>query len=114
LFLVNKLETKADGSSDLALDESGIARRGLLIRHLVLPHDMAGTRDVMRFIASRISRNSYVNIMSQYRPCGRASEVKPLAASLSQHEFEQAQLAAGNQLEDPAGFVMRVNRLLES
>jgi len=79
---------------DLVLDEAGIARRGLLIRHLVLPRNMAGTREVMRFIACKISRNSYVNIMSQYRPCGRAGEIKALAASLSQHEFSQALQAA--------------------
>ena len=80
--------------ADLVLDEAGIARRGLLIRHLVLPQDMAGTREIMRFIARKISRNSYVNIMSQYRPCGGAGEIKALAASLSQHEFEQALQAA--------------------
>jgi len=79
---------------DLVLDEAGIARRGLLIRHLVLPQDMAGTREIMRFIARKISPNSYVNIMSQYRPCGRAGEIEALAASLSQHEFRQALQAA--------------------
>ena len=79
---------------DLILDETGIARRGLLIRHLVLPHDLAGTRDVMRFIARKISPNSYVNIMSQYRPCGRAAEIKKLAASLAKNDFEQALQAA--------------------
>jgi len=75
---------------DLVLDEAGIARRGLLIRHLVLPQGLAGTREVMHFIARNISRNSYVNIMPQYRPCGQASEVKALAASISQQEFRQA------------------------
>jgi putative pyruvate formate lyase activating enzyme len=79
---------------DLVLDEAGIARRGLLIRHLVLPHDLAGTREIMHFIARKISRNSYVNMMSQYRPCGRAAEIKALAASLSQREFRQALQAA--------------------
>ncbi|MDF1590909.1 MAG: radical SAM protein [Desulfobacterales bacterium] len=90
---------------DLALDETGIARRGLLIRHLVLPQDMAGTREIMRFIARKISRNSYVNIMSQYRPCGRAGEIKALVASLSQHEFRQALQSARdegiNRLDKP-------------
>jgi putative pyruvate formate lyase activating enzyme len=79
---------------DLVLDESGIARRGLLIRHLVLPQGMAGTREIMRFIARKISRNSYVNIMSQYRPCGGAVEIKALAAYVSQSEFRQALQAA--------------------
>lgn len=79
---------------DLFIDESGIARRGLLVRHLVLPHGLAGTRDVMRFIFQKISPNTYVNIMSQYRPCGRAHEVKELSAPLSGREYETALQAA--------------------
>lgn len=75
---------------DLVLDGAGIARRGLLIRHLVLPQGLSGTREVMRFISRHISRNSYVNVMSQYRPCGRAAEIQELADNLSQQEFEQA------------------------
>jgi len=75
---------------DLVIDDSGVARRGLLLRHLVLPGGLAGTRQVMRFIANEISRNTYVNIMSQYRPCGRAEEVKELAAGLSAEEFREA------------------------
>ena len=75
---------------DLIVDDSGIARRGLLIRHLVLPHGLAGTREVMRFIATEISTNSYVNIMPQYRPCGRAHEIKELSRSLSQKDFTVA------------------------
>ena len=53
---------------DLQVGSDGIARRGLLVRHLVLPHGRAGTREVMRFIATQISSNTYVNIMGQYRP----------------------------------------------
>ena len=79
---------------DLQIDEKGIARRGLLIRHLVLPDGQAGTRDVMRFIAQRISPDSYVNIMSQYRPCGRAAEVNGLNTNLKTVEYQQAVQAA--------------------
>jgi putative pyruvate formate lyase activating enzyme len=75
---------------DLILDENGIAQKGLLIRHLVLPDNLAGTRDIMRFIASRISKNSYVNIMAQYRPCGNVSEVKQLNRHLDSNEFKEA------------------------
>ncbi|MBW1698781.1 MAG: radical SAM protein [Deltaproteobacteria bacterium] len=75
---------------DLVMDSSGIAQRGLLIRHLVLPNALAGTREVMRFIAKELSPNSYVNIMSQYRPCGRASEIKELAVPISSKEYETA------------------------
>jgi len=75
---------------DLVIDESGLACRGLLIRHLVLPQGLAGTRDIMRFIASEISPNTYINIMPQYRPCGRASEIKALAGFPSRTEYENA------------------------
>jgi putative pyruvate formate lyase activating enzyme len=53
----------------------GIAVRGLIIRHLVLPGDLAGTRDVMQFIASELSTDSYVNVMAQYRPMWHAAEI---------------------------------------
>ena len=75
---------------DLIIDESGIARRGLLIRHLVLPNNLAGTRGIMRFIAHSISPNSYVNIMPQYRPCGKAAEIKALSTPLSQKDYKRA------------------------
>ncbi len=52
----------------LKTDERGIARRGLLIRHLVMPNGVAGSEHVLRFIAEEISKDSYVNIMAQYRP----------------------------------------------
>ena len=71
---------------DLQFDEAGIASRGLLIRHLVLPGGLAGTRQIMRFIAQRLSPESYVNIMSQYRPCGRAAEVDGLNSQLTAKE----------------------------
>jgi putative pyruvate formate lyase activating enzyme len=75
---------------DLTVDEDGIAQKGLLIRHLVLPGGLAGTREIMRFIAQEISSDSYVNLMSQYRPCGRAAEVKGLNRSLSPTDFHTA------------------------
>ena len=79
---------------DLQIDDAGIARRGLLIRHLVLPGGLAGTRQVMRFIAREISPSSYVNVMSQYRPCGRAGEVKGLESHLSPGDYKNAVRAA--------------------
>ena len=79
---------------DLELDADGLAKRGLLIRHLVLPGGRAGTREIMRFIARRISPDSYVNIMSQYRPCGRASQVQGLDAPLSVKDYQMAVQAA--------------------
>jgi len=78
---------------DLALDENGIARRGLLVRHLVLPEGLAGTETVMRFLAS-LSRNTYVNVMDQYRPAYRAGEVPAIARPLTSDEFREALEAA--------------------
>jgi putative pyruvate formate lyase activating enzyme len=75
---------------DLAKDGHGIALRGLLVRHLVLPEDVAGTAGVMRFIAEEISRNTYVNIMDQYRPCFQAYQHPPLDRRLTNSEFAQA------------------------
>lgn len=75
---------------DLMVDESGIARKGLLVRHLVLPGNLANTETVMRFLADEISRDTYVNIMPQYRPCGRAREIDGLSDYPSKKDFEQA------------------------
>lgn len=75
---------------DLELDERGIARRGLLVRHLVMPGGLAGTAQIMRFIAREVSPQTYVNVMSQYRPCGRAHEVPGLGAALSADEYRRA------------------------
>lgn len=79
---------------DLVIDEGGIARRGLLVRHLVLPGGLADTDKVMGFIADRISPNTYVNIMPQYRPCGRAAEVEGLGRFPSRSDFIDALKAA--------------------
>lgn len=75
---------------DLQLDNRGIATRGLLLRHLVMPAGMAGTKEVMRFIADEISPDTFVNIMDQYRPCGKAYHVEELSESLSIREFNKA------------------------
>ncbi len=55
---------------DLVLNEKGLAEHGLMIRHLIMPGGIAGTREIMRFIATEISTNTYVNIMAQYYPAG--------------------------------------------
>lgn len=79
---------------DLVLDEREVACRGLLVRHLVMPAAMAGTGPIMRFIAQKISPETYVNIMDQYRPCGRAGEVGGLLTSISRAAYEAAVQAA--------------------
>jgi len=75
---------------DLVVNDDGIACRGLLVRHLVLPGGMADTRQIMRFIAQEISPRTYVNVMSQYRPCGRVLEVPGLEAPLAPAEYRRA------------------------
>jgi len=75
---------------DLIINREGIAERGLLVRHLVLPGGLAGTREAMRFLAHEISPHTYVNVMAQYRPCGRASEHPPLNRPVTQKEYEEA------------------------
>ncbi len=79
---------------DLRLNEDGIAVRGLLIRHLVLPNELAGTKKIMKFIAEEISPNSYVNVMSQYHPCYKAFSIRQLNRPLSKQEFLEAVNAA--------------------
>jgi putative pyruvate formate lyase activating enzyme len=75
---------------DLVLDEKGLARRGLLVRHLVLPENLAGTEKVLDFIAHEISRDTYLNLMDQYRPCYRADEYPPLNRPITTEEYRAA------------------------
>jgi len=74
---------------DLALDRRGIATRGLLVRHLVLPNGLAGTDEVVRFLAG-LSPSTYVNIMDQYRPCYRAHEYPALTRRPTRAEIQEA------------------------
>ena len=73
---------------DLELDERGVAIRGLLVRHLVLPHGLAASEKVLDFIADGVSRNTYLNIMDQYRPAYRASEHRLLSRRVYRQEVE--------------------------
>jgi putative pyruvate formate lyase activating enzyme len=79
---------------DLAVDEQGLAKRGLLVRHLVLPGDLAGTAAVARFLAEEVSRDTYVNVMAQYRPAYRARECAtdeaPLDRRVTREEYRAA------------------------
>jgi putative pyruvate formate lyase activating enzyme len=78
---------------DLRLDGRGLAVRGLLVRHLVLPNGLAGTGAVMQFLAS-LSRDTYVNVMAQYHPHHRASEVPDIARTITREEHQAAVRAA--------------------
>jgi len=75
---------------DLVLDERGIALRGLLVRHLVLPGGLAGTETVLQFLAGDISPHTYLNLMDQYRPAYRAGQHPPLDRPISRAEYQAA------------------------
>jgi putative pyruvate formate lyase activating enzyme len=75
---------------DLVVGPDGIARRGLLIRHLVLPGGIAGTEAVLRFLAEEISPATYLNLLTQYRPCYRAGRHPELNRRPTQAEFAEA------------------------
>jgi len=84
---------------DLVLDEQGIAYQGLLIRHLVMPHGVAGTQGIIAFIARQLSANSYVNIMEQYRPLYRAGVYSEIDRCISSLEYREAiEIAKGEGL----------------
>lgn len=75
---------------DLVMDHAGIALRGLLVRHLVMPNDLAGTRQVMTFLAGEISPDTYVNVMAQYHPCGNAADDSLIDRRITSAEYAAA------------------------
>jgi len=75
---------------DLLLDERGVARRGLLVRHLVLPEELAGTAAIVQFLRNEVSPNTYINVMAQYRPCFHAAEFPPLNRPITPREVAAA------------------------
>jgi putative pyruvate formate lyase activating enzyme len=75
---------------DLLLDNKGIAVRGLLVRHLVLPQDLAGSDEAFRFLAEEVSTHTYLNVMAQYRPCFKAVGKSGIGAALSQSDYLKA------------------------
>jgi putative pyruvate formate lyase activating enzyme len=82
---------------DLQLDGQGVAQRGLLVRHLVLPDRLAGTENVVQFLAQEVSSNTYLNIMAQYRPCYKAFDIPQLARPISKQEYIEAVALAHQQ-----------------
>jgi putative pyruvate formate lyase activating enzyme len=79
---------------DLEIGPDGLARRGLLVRHLVMPGGIAGTRRVAEFLAGEISPDTYVNVMDQYRPVGEACGDETIGRRLTAAEFREATAAA--------------------
>jgi len=75
---------------DLLTDDRGVALQGLLIRHLVLPNGLAGTAVIARFLAEEISKDTYINVMDQYRPCYKAHELLDVDRHPTAQEYEEA------------------------
>lgn len=78
----------------LQFDSSGMAIRGLLIRHLVMPGGVADSKEIMDYIAQEISANTYVNVMAQYYPANKTEKHPEIHRRLFKSEFEQAVMAA--------------------
>ncbi len=74
----------------LRTDSNGIAERGLIIRHLVLPENISGTRETFRFIAEEISRECSISLMSQYFPAHRAHKYDSLSRQITAEEYQSA------------------------
>ncbi|MGB5894794.1 MAG: radical SAM protein, partial [Ignavibacteriaceae bacterium] len=74
---------------NLKISKRGIAQRGMLIRHLVLPNDLAGSKKVIDFVADEISAESYINIMDQYRPAYNANKYEKLNRKITPSEFKE-------------------------
>ncbi|MFB3764269.1 MAG: hypothetical protein ACE14P_03365 [Methanotrichaceae archaeon] len=81
---------------DLTIDDDGIAVKGLLVRHLVLPDDIAGTAEVVRFLSEEISRDIYLNVMAQYRPKYNACSFPELDRAITLKEYKDAIRLAAN------------------
>jgi putative pyruvate formate lyase activating enzyme len=81
---------------DLVMDEEGVAVRGLLVRHLVMPGGLEETREILRFLAHEVSLDTYVNVMDQYRPCGEAHQCPPIDRGLTNDEYQKALELARN------------------
>lgn len=94
---------------DLVVDK-GIARRGLLIRHLVLPNDIAGTRKCFEFISQELSRNTVVNLMAQYYPTFQAGRHPDLNRRITTREYREA-LHALRALGLEAGFRQTIDTI---
>lgn len=96
----------------LTLDRKGVAERGLLLRHLIMPGGLEETRHILRFIARKISPATFINIMGQYHPCGRAHAFpeidRQITAKEYRQELEDAEEAGLTRTEQPDLF-----RLLE-
>ncbi len=73
---------------DLVLNKEGVAIKGVLVRHLVLPNNLAGSRKVLGFLSKEISKNTFLNIMDQYYPCFKAFKYPELSRRITEKEYQ--------------------------
>ncbi len=89
---------------DLQIDANGLAMRGLLVRHLILPHNLAGTDQIVQFLAKEISPDTYLNLMDQYRPAYKAQQYPKLKRRITHQEYQtcvdQAHTAGLHRLDE--------------
>ena len=81
---------------DLVVGHDGCARSGVLVRHLLMPEMIRETEEILRFIATALSANTFINIMDQYHPCGTADKYEELRRTLTGAEYRQALEIAQN------------------
>ncbi|MFH1859671.1 MAG: radical SAM protein [bacterium] len=77
-------------AGSLVVDEEGIAQKGMIVRHLVLPEGIANTKDVLRVLAQEISKNMYISLMSQYFPANKATSYPEINRKISRQEYDEA------------------------
>lgn len=77
-------------AGNLTLDNSGIAQRGVIIRHLILPNNISGTEEVLKFISRRLGKNTYISFMSQYYPAYNAFKYSRLSRRINKKEYDKA------------------------
>ncbi|MBZ9572703.1 radical SAM protein [Patescibacteria group bacterium] len=88
---------------DLVINENGIAQRGLLVRHLVLPNNLAGSEKIFQFLAQDISKNTFLNVMNQYYPHYQSHRYPELSRPITSNEYKKAiQLAKKAGLRRPS------------
>ena len=75
---------------DLIINDKGIAERGLLVRHLVMPGETENLIAVLKFLINEISSNTHINLLGQYHPAGTAANIQKLAHGLSIQEYQQS------------------------
>jgi putative pyruvate formate lyase activating enzyme len=75
---------------DLQIDERGLAHHGLLVRHLLMPNILESTAAILRFLAEEISKNTYLNLMDQYRPAYQARYYPRIDRPIKREEYQSA------------------------